>query len=105
MDTSLLTFLVACDAALALLALGCAAVSLYFRAQPPEFHSLLTQVRGLDSDLSELSDKVNHWMRRDAVRRARAGREEPEAPAIPASRNDRKAEIRARLAAVRSNPA
>jgi hypothetical protein len=94
-DTSVLTFLVACSAALALLAIGIAGVSLAFRRQPPEFSDLLSQVRALDSDLTELADKVNHWMRRDAVRRARSGHDEPAVPAVPL---DRKAELRQRLA-------
>ena len=106
MDSSLLTLLVACDAALALLALGCAVVSLYFRAVPPELHNVTTQVRSLDSDLSELSDKVNHWMRRDAVRRARAGREEGDAGASssPATPMTRKQELRARIRLAQGNP-
>jgi hypothetical protein len=97
-EMSGLTFLVSCSAALAVLAIGIAAVSLAIRRQPPEFSALTSQVRALDSDLSELADKVQHWMRRDAVRRARSGQDEP--AAVPAIAMDRKAELRQRVAAL-----
>lgn len=85
--------------ALSVVALGVAIVTLRLQQIPPELSALQSKVNTLDLDLTELADRQNTWMRRDAARTARAGRELP----APASPKDRKAELRARFAAVRTN--
>lgn len=101
MDGQLSVVLLAASVALALIAVAIAGVSLAFRRDPPEVAALSSQLRALDSDVSELADRVNHWMRRDAVRRARSGRDEAEAPPVPATLADHKAALRAKVALAR----
>lgn len=56
------------------------------------------KLTALDADLSDLSDRVNQWMRRDSTRRAREAKAEPILPADPnlSPGSDRKAALRAR---------
>lgn len=66
---------------LALTALAAALVSLAvsawvsLRPRPDSPAELLSTVRQLSLDVTELYDKVEHWQRRDRVRRLREGQE------------------------------
>lgn len=65
------------------LALGCAAISLALHYARRNEHPAITQLK---ADQLDLLDKVEHWIKRDRVRRLRASQETPveeptEAPA------------------------
>lgn len=89
----------------AVLALITALVSLYFCLRSGSLPEVTTQVRQLALDVTELYDKVEHWTRRDRVRKLREGQEaarqkeidETTLPAQPANTKARKAQLRAKL--------
>lgn len=82
---------------LSAVALGCSVVSLALHYARRNEHPDVTQLR---TDVLDVLDKVEHWIKRDRVRRLRASREEDEpAEALPlASRKD---QLRAKLRAMR----
>lgn len=57
--------------ALSVLALGCAAFSLVFVQRFSDASALHQRISTTESDLTDLSDRVHHWMRRSSVRRTR----------------------------------
>lgn len=80
-----------------LVALGVSLI--VYRASPAELQS---ELRQLALDVTELYDKIEHWTRRERVRRLREGQEgaaAARAAEVPASATDRKAQLRARLRA------
>jgi len=92
--------------ALSVLALAVSILSLWLRQSPPEIRALQSQVQHIDADLSELADRQNTWMRREATRHARAGKADfAPGPAAPQSPAEKKAALRARVMAARSNGA
>jgi len=84
--------------ALSVLGAGIAVVTLRLQRSPPEVARLESKVSQLDLDVTEIADRINHWMRRDAVRSARAKNEAPP----PALGNLSGAELKAQLRAVAS---
>lgn len=89
------------------LGLGVAAFSLIARQTHPEVAAVQREVHALSADLSDLADRWNHWMRRDATRSARLAREAqstptPEAGALPPGARKALLRQRAGLAAVQS---
>ena len=99
MDTGFIISIVALG--FAVLGVCGAIVSLWIRQAPPELTEVLSKVRQLDLDLTELADRQNTWMRRDAVRNARDGKLVPPT-AIPLDPAQVKAELRRRVATMRS---
>ena len=90
--------------ALSALALICSIVSVLFHYRTGSASDISTRVRALDTDLSNLSDQVNHWIRRAAVRNAREGKEEKaNAMQFNVAPGDRKAAIRARVLQGKNN--
>lgn len=69
------------------------------RAEPPEVTELHTKLHAIQSDHTDLLDKVTHWMRRDAVRRARAGAEAKADEGVALPGVDTKAALRRRVMA------
>ena len=95
-------WLSACTLALSVLAaVGCI-VTATLRQFPPDLTQLKQQQNATANDLTDLSDRVHQWMRRDSTRRARAARELPDLAPSPEilNNNDRKAALRARLRGV-----
>lgn len=70
------------------------------RKEPPEVAELWTALQEAKTQHLDLLDKVEHWRRRDSVRRARQGAEEKlkEAP-LPQTPEERKLELRRRVTA------
>ena len=70
------------------------------RKEPPEVTEVWTAIQSLKTDHLDLLDKVEHWRRRDSVRRARQGAED-KATAVPlaVTPEEKKAELRRRVAA------
>lgn len=93
MDASAITILAL---VLSLLAVGISAVSVLFLLKFSDVSTLHTRVTTTETDLTDLADRVNHWMRRDSVRRTR---ERPDVP--PVVSLDPKADLRRRAAALR----
>lgn len=99
--TPLLAVLSLCGA---LLALTLSVISLVLhwirRAETPEYADLHSQIRALNNDYLDLTDKVQHWRNRDNVRRARKGAEEKleEQPA-PSTPAEKKAVLRSKAMA------
>jgi len=64
----------------ALIALTLSVISLVLhwvkRAEPPEITAVLTRIQELQTQHLDLLDKVEHWRKRDNVRRARQGAED-----------------------------
>jgi len=96
----ILTLIAVCSAA----ALVLSAISLLLHWQRPEIHPDVARVdneiQGIRTSILELFDRVEHWMKRDRVRKLRESQEakpegqgETEAPARP----ETKAELRRRL--------
>jgi hypothetical protein len=84
------------------LAVGLSIITLRLQRVPPELAALSSKVLTLDADLTELADRQNTWMRRDAARTARAG--QGTSPPPPTGPADVKAELRRRVAALRGAP-
>lgn len=93
--------LVGVGGALLVIALVSSAVSLWLHRRAESPAELTSQVRQLGLDVSELYDKVEHWTRRERVRRFREG-QGADQPATPPTVADRKAALRARAAALRT---
>lgn len=95
-------FATSCAAVLALIT---ALVSLYFCLRSGSVPEIQTQVRQLAIDVTELYDKVEHWTRRDRVRKLREGQEaarqkeidQEHLPALAGDTKTRKAQLRAKL--------
>lgn len=88
----------------AFVALCFAAVSLVLhfvrRKEPPEVSEIWTALQEVKTQHLDLLDKVEHWRRRDSVRRARQGAEDAQSPAAPPSTpEEKKAELRRRVTA------
>lgn len=89
----------------AVLALITALVSLYFVLRTGSLPEIQSTVRQLSLDVSELYDKVEHWTRRDRVRKLREGQEqarqkeidETTLPAPTGTVKARKAQLRAKM--------
>ena len=77
-----------------LIAVASAVFSLFF-APSAQVNQRLTQQ---ENDLTELADRVHHWMRRDSVRRAREG--QVAMPAATMSRAEQKASLTQRASAL-----
>jgi len=64
----------------ALFALGLSIVSLVLhwtrRDEPPEITKILSRIQEIQTQHLDLLDKVEHWRKRDNVRRARQGAED-----------------------------
>lgn len=58
-------------------ALITAGIALYARQTHPEVARIQAEITALNDSLTDHADRVNHWMRRDATRNARAAREAP----------------------------
>jgi len=71
------------------------------RRQPPEVSELWTAVQEARTQHLDLLDKVEHWRRRDSVRRARQGAEDKQQVAASEDQTpaDYKKELRRRVAA------
>jgi len=71
------------------------------RRQPPEVSELWTALQEAKTQHLDLLDKVEHWRRRDSVRRARQGAEDKQTEAMTAEQTpaDYKAELRRRAMA------
>lgn len=103
------TLTLAAATSLAVLSLGIAVLSLllhYARGQQhPDVTAVSRELAALRAEHLDLWDKVEHWRKRDNVRRARAGKEsaeqlELEPGNVPDIKTDRlgwKAEMRKRL--------
>jgi len=65
----------------ALLGFVASGVSLWLHRKPGSLSDVSTRVHALELDLNELYDRVDHWQRRDRVRRLRQGQEE--LPIVP----------------------
>lgn len=69
-------------ASLSAVALGCAVVSLAVhwvrRKEPPDVTELRALVHELRTEHLDLFDKVEHWVKRDRVRRLREAKEQSE---------------------------
>lgn len=99
------------DPLIASIALSAAFVALCFstvalmihwfkRKEPAEVTEVWSAIQALKTDHLDLMDKVEHWRRRDSVRRARQGAEDKAAPAVePETPADRKAELRRKAVA------
>jgi hypothetical protein len=82
--------------ALSVAALGVSIITLWFQRSPPDVSALKSRVENVDLDLTELSDRVTHWMRRDATRSARAGRDVPLTPPAAITPEQKKVDLRRR---------
>jgi len=70
------------------------------RKESPEVAEVWTALQEQKTQHLDLLDKVEHWRRRDSVRRARQGAEDKqELAAAPVTTADRKAELRRKVAA------
>jgi len=98
---------------ISVLALSIASVTvvllLAWHRSPPSVSALRADVEALSTSHTDLSDRVHHWFRRESTRKAREKKlkkhddEDFETvTAVPAATGDRKASLRARLAAARS---
>lgn len=88
----------------ALIALTLSVISLVLhwirRAESPEISGVMTIIQEVKTQHLDLLDKVEHWRRRDNVRRARQGAEEKQQAADPAvTPAEKKKELRTRAAA------
>ena len=87
----------------AIFALGLSIVSLVLhwtrRINSPEIAGLLTRLQEMQTQHLDLLDKVEHWRRRDNVRRARQGAEEKREQETEATPLDTKADLRRRALA------
>lgn len=85
----------------ALLALTLSVISLCLhwirRTETPEYAALVTRIQEQQTQHLDLLDKVEHWRKRDNVRRARLGAEEKLSEPAP---NETPAEKKARLRTV-----
>ena len=97
---------------ISVLALSIASVTvvllLAWHRSPPSVSALRADVEALSTSHTDLSDRVHHWFRRESTRKAREKKakkydaEEFETvAALPTSPADRKAALRARVAASR----
>ncbi len=86
----------------AVFALGLSIVSLVLhwtrRLESPEIEALVTRIQEIQTQHLDLLDKVEHWRRRDNVRRARQGAEEKRENDSAPIAQDAKAELRRRAA-------
>lgn len=100
------------DSVIASISLSAAFVALCFsgvslilhfirRRQPPEVSELWTAVQEGRTQHLDLLDKVEHWRRRDSVRRARQGAEDKQTAAVAEEQTpaEHKIELRRRAAA------
>jgi len=87
----------------AVFALGLSVVSLVLhwtrRLQSPEMEALESRIQEMKVQHLDLLDKVEHWRRRDNVRKARDKVEENRLEAAAPVAQDAKAELRKRAAA------
>lgn len=95
-DAALLFSIAACS----ILALGIAGLSLAIQlkrgAEHPDVSEVRTSVRELHTQYLDLLDKVEHWVKRDRVRRLRDSHDPKDEPAAAAPQ-DIKANLRARV--------
>lgn len=95
------TLLLVVSASFSAIALGLSVVSLALHYSRRNEHPAVAQLK---ADHLDLLDKVEHWMKRDRVRRLRASQEaqEPEQPnLIHLTPQEQKAALRARVFADR----
>lgn len=57
------------------LSLGCSGVSLWFIAKSGSVHDLSAKQTALRTEVSDLADRLEQWMKRDRVRKVREGKE------------------------------
>lgn len=70
------------------------------RAEPPEITGVLTRIQELQTQHLDLLDKVEHWRKRDNVRRARQGAEDKlNAAPDPSTPAEYKSQLRAKATA------
>ena len=88
---------------MAVFALGLSVVSLVLhwtrRLDSPEIEALESRIQEIKVQHLDLLDKVEHWRRRDNVRRARQGAEDKLAENTAPVATDPKAELRRRASA------
>lgn len=89
--------------ALSVLASGVSIVTLRLQQSPPEVSALKSSLATLELDVTELADRTNTWMRRDATRKARDAKENIQQVA-PTDPTAVKAALRARIAGIRGVP-
>lgn len=89
------------SASLSAIALGASVVSLALhyvrRKEPIEVSDLRSEMQNLRTDHLELLDKVEHWVKRDRVRRLRAAREAQVEDLPTQEAQPTKQQLRARL--------
>lgn len=97
----LLQIIAVCALGIAVLALGIASFSWFLHQKNGSTADISARVRKLDAELTDLTDQVGHWIRRQSVRNAREKRETVPTlePSAGVGAVDRKAAIRARIAA------
>jgi len=72
------------------------------RHEPPEITAILTRIQEIQTQHLDLLDKVEHWRKRDNVRRARQGAEDKaNEPVHDDPATAYKAQLRAKAAAQR----
>ena len=81
----------------AILALLVSVYTLLIHTKVPSVTSLSSRVNALNSSLTDLDDRVNHWMRRQNTRRLREKQEEPVEQPLPVNMKERKAALRNRV--------
>lgn len=91
--------------ALTVLALVAAGVSLWLSVRTGSLSELTSTVRQLSLDVSELYDRVEHWTRRERVRKLRDGQESAlQSQALPPrGSREYKTLLRQRLTGQRGN--
>lgn len=95
------TLLMILALAFSVLALGTAVAAIVLRQTHPELAAVQRELHAMQADITDLADRLNHWMRRDNTRVARAAREQQLELPAPAASGDRKAALRARVAQMR----
>jgi len=88
------------------LCFSCVSLVLHFvrRKEPPEVAEVWTALQEAKTQHLDLLDKVEHWRRRDSVRRARQGAEDAREVTAPAQTPaEKKIELRRRVTAAGLN--
>lgn len=71
------------------------ALATILRRDPPDVAEVKSRLLALDQEVTDVNDRLGQWMRREAVRNMRAGKELANENA-PAMVPDKKAELRRR---------
>lgn len=87
------TLIIVLALALSVLALGVAAFSLVYVQRFSDAAALHQRISTTESDLTDLSDRVHHWMRRASVRRTRENQNEEVPSPLPSATSSPKAAL------------